>query len=139
MSQALRNKIQSPQQNIRLARTSSTQLREDGILQVDAYPDAEIKLADAIELINHQAALAAGDNRPLLVNFGKIKSIDRNARAYFGGRQAEKNVTASALVITSHIGRVIGNFMLGLNKPPYPVRLFTNEDEALTWLKEFLK
>lgn len=31
--------------------------------------------------------------------------------------------------------RAIDNFFMGLNKPLFPTRLFTSEEEALTWLK----
>ncbi|MGK5088175.1 STAS/SEC14 domain-containing protein [Bdellovibrionota bacterium FG-2] len=120
-------------------RISTTFLRKDGILQVDVSPNAEMNLSDAVESINAQAVLAAGIKRPLLVRMGSMKSMSRDARSYLGGPEAAKNVYATALVIGSPIGRVIGNFFLGLNKTIYPTRLFTSEEDAISWLKELLK
>ncbi|MDH5682649.1 MAG: hypothetical protein OEZ36_13750 [Spirochaetota bacterium] len=34
----------------------------------------------------------------------------------------------------SPISRVIGNFFLGLNRPLFPVKLFTEKNEASKWL-----
>jgi hypothetical protein len=31
----------------------------------------------------------------------------------------------------------MGNFFLGLNKPHFPTKLFTSEEKAEVWLKEF--
>ena len=50
---------------------------------------------------------------------------------------------APVLVTRAHLRspltRAIGNFFLGLNKPLMPTRLFTSEEEALAWLKTFVK
>ena len=126
-------------QNIIETRVARTFLRQDAILQVDTFPSSEFKLSDAVECIKAQAVLANGIRRPLLVNLGKIKSIDRESRAYLGGVEAEKNVNSTALITSSPVGRIIGNFMMGLNKTLYPTRLFTEEQEALEWLRGFLK
>jgi hypothetical protein len=119
-------------------RTLRVFLREDGILQAETLPNTSMALADAVEAIKAQAIVARGTKRPLLVNLQSIKSIDRDARVYLGGAEAAKVVNSTALLINSPLGRVIGNFMIGLNKTLYPTRLFTTEAEAVEWLEEFL-
>lgn len=116
-------------------RVGKVYLRDDGIMQVDAYPDSKVTLADAIEAIKAQAIVAEGQKRALMVNMNTIKSMERDARVYFGGDVAQKNVTCTALVISSSIGKVIANFMIGLNKASFPTRVFTSEADALKWLK----
>lgn len=120
------------------SRAGTTQLRADGMLQVDCFAGAEIDINDAKELIAAQATLAAGTKRALLVNLGAIQSIDRTARTYLGGEEAAQNVKATALVISSRVGQVIGNFMTGLNKTLYPTRIFTAEADAIAWLQQYL-
>lgn len=66
-----------------------------------------------------------------------IKSMDREARRFFAGPECAKAESAAALVIGSPITKAIGNFFLGLNKPIIPTRLFTNEADAIVWLKTF--
>ncbi len=41
------------------------------------------------------------------------------------------------LLIGSPVSRVIGNFFMGLNKPIYPTKLFTDPQKAIRWLQTF--
>jgi hypothetical protein len=36
------------------------------------------------------------------------------------------------------VSRIIGNFYMGINKTAMPVKMFSNEKEAMAWLKTFL-
>ncbi|MCX6175173.1 MAG: STAS/SEC14 domain-containing protein [Ignavibacteriales bacterium] len=76
---------------------------------------------------------------PLLVDVRQQKSISREARHFYSSKEVTDNVTALAFLVESTTSKVLANFFLGLNKPPYPTKLFTNEDEAIEWLKGFLK
>ena len=51
--------------------------------------------------------------------------------------EATKYLTAAALIIANPVSRIIGNFFMGLNKTAFPFQLFTNQEEALKWLKSF--
>lgn len=131
--------LQISNEGIIQSKNARTWLRNDGILHVDMIADSQTILSDAVELISAQKTLAAGIKRPLLVQLGKIKSMNRDARMYLGGHEAEENVIATALVIISPIGEIIGNFFIGLNKTLYPIRLFSSEERAIKWLTGFIK
>ncbi|MCB1193628.1 MAG: STAS/SEC14 domain-containing protein [Leptospiraceae bacterium] len=118
-------------------KTTKTFLRKDGLIQVDALPNSKMTIEDAIENIEAQKSLANGKKYPLLVNLGAVGSINRDARVYLGGTEAEKNISATAIVVSSIVGKIIGNFMIGLNKTIYPTRLFTEVREAIAWLEQF--
>lgn len=120
-------------------RTASIRLRSDGIVYNELFPNAEVTLDDAIANVKVGATLCGTKKLPVLVKFGSVKSLSRDARQYFGGAETAKCTSAIALLISSSIGKVIGNFMIGFNKTLYPTRLFTSEDEAIAWLKGFLK
>ena len=113
-----------------------TFLRPDGILQVDVKEGAEFHLEDAKESIKAQKILVRGKKRPLLVNLAGVRSMSREAREYLGGAEAAENVSVVAIVISSFMARMIGNFFIGLNKTLYPTRLFNSQQDALAWLKE---
>ena len=113
-------------------------LRKDGILHVEAFPNCEIGLEEAKAFIEAQRVLAGGIKRPLFVNLKHITSIDRPARLYLGGLEAANNVISTALLINSSINRIIGNFMIGMNKTLYPTQLFDSEEKAFEWLNTFL-
>jgi len=121
-----------------VTRTRRYRLGEDGILRVGARPGSEETLADAVENLRAASALAQGRKRPFLVEVETLRSVDREARAYYASRENTKHVSAAAVLVKSPLLRTISNFFLALNKPAFPMRLFTSEDEALAWLKSFL-
>jgi hypothetical protein len=89
---------------------------------------AEVKAAEA-------RALAAGVPRPLLIDISGVRSIDRDARAVLGDAQMS---TAVALVGSGPVDRVLGNFVLGGQRPACPVTFFASKAEAIAWLASFL-
>jgi len=111
---------------------------DDGIIKLICFTrDETIEKArialDAFKIISE------GKKNPLLVDIRQQKSISREARLFYSGKEFTDQVTSLAFVVESAISKVLANFFLGLNKPPYPTRLFTNEDEAIEWLKNYLK
>lgn len=130
---------QTQSEGVITTRIANIYIRTDGIIQCDGFAGTEIILQDAVDCINAQAQLAEGKKRPILVTLNSVKSMDREARMYFGGEEAAKNANSTALVVSSPIGRVIGNFFIGLNKSRFPTKLFTSEDEAVAWLKKFIE
>lgn len=110
-------------------------LDDEGIIHVDVKPGTSLLLADAEEAIRALAQLCGGTRRPVLVDMSKTHGIDRAARNYFAGAETAKHESAAALIVKSPLTRALGNFFLGLNKPLMPTRLFSDENEALAWLR----
>lgn len=109
---------------------------QDGVARTVVKPDAEISLQDAKENSVAVNSLQGKSSFTLLVDTRKIKSITKEARDHFSLNGRESRVVAFAIIIGSPLSRVIGNFFMGLNKPRVPVKLFTNEEKALTWSKQ---
>jgi hypothetical protein len=83
---------------------------------------------------------AAGDKDYLcLIDSRKVNSITKEARDYLASDDGSKHIIASALVLDSKVGKLLGNFFLQINKPKVPLRLFTNRNDALEWLNSFKK
>ena len=121
-------------------RTNRNWLRSDGILQSETLPGASQSLADARENLTAYVQLAGGRRRPLLMDMRTVSGpLDRTAREYFAGPQYAAVVSATALLVGSPVGRLIGSFVLRLTRPVSPGRIFTSESEALAWLKGFLE
>ena len=70
--------------------------------------------------------------KPLLLDVTGVESISRSARAVFGSSRA---ASAVAVFGVSPVDRVIANFLLGGNFPPFPTKYFTRMDEAVSWLE----
>jgi hypothetical protein len=110
-------------------------LGADGILRAVCKHNAELHLTDAEDAIRQLAAFSNGIRYPVLVDLTGLKSISREARAYFSGPETAKVESAAALVVRSPMAKAIGNFFMGLNKGTIPACLFTSESTALEWLR----
>jgi hypothetical protein len=115
-----------------------TWMGADGIARTKVKDGANVTLPEAKEnsvAVNNLST--AGNTFPLLIDSRNIHSITKEARDFFSMNNRESCILAFAIIIDSPLSRIIGNFFMGLNKPRVPARLFTDEKEALNWLKEF--
>jgi len=113
-------------------------LDDEGIVRAESKLQVELNLADAQEVISTIAAVSRGMRRPMLADLTGLKSMSRDARAYFAGPETASVQSAAALLISSPMARAIGNFFMGLNKALVPARLFTSKPLALEWLRSYL-
>lgn len=114
---------------------SKIHMDDEDIIHYEYLSETEITLKGAkteIKLINK---LCNGKKVPLLVNLSKTKSVTKDAREYYSGSESAKVKSAAALIVNSPLHKIMGNFFWGINKPPYPVKLFTSEEKAINWLK----
>ncbi len=107
----------------------------DGLIRAITKP-IEHTLTEARETMDvyRQHTEAIGHKVRLLVDMRQLTTMSREARLLYQGEEAGAIMMGSALLIDSGISKVIGNFVMGLNKGPVRARLFTSEDQALAWL-----
>ena len=120
-------------------RIASVWLDNDGIIRSVLVPHAEVTLEGAEETAAAYQQVSQGIPRPLLTDSRLVKSVDRPSRIYGTSDAVASVVSALAVLIASPVSRIVGNFFLRVNKPPYPMRLFTSEEEAIEWLKGFIE
>jgi len=72
---------------------------------------------------------------PGLVLTQEVKSSEPEARSIFGGWKETSDTEWFAVVVTSPLLRVTGNFILRVSKSQRR-KMFTTEAEALRWLDE---
>lgn len=111
-------------------------LSEDNILYTSCVPKTEMTLEDGIESTHISAEMVKNTPRPLLCDLTNVVKMSKECRSHFAGADHAKTFSKCALIVTSPISTLIGNFFLGLNKPLKPTRLFTNREEGLKWLRE---
>jgi hypothetical protein len=116
--------------------TARYTLRSDGIIVQTVKTGARQELKDAKENIALYLRLAGGQKRALLVDLRESGATGRGVREYYA--QNAVHLVASAFLIGSSLSRMIGNFFINLNKPVSPCRLFTDEADAIAWLKQKL-
>lgn len=106
----------------------------EGITRVALPAGKHISSALAQSAAQVAAQLAAGKPRPVMVDITGILSIDREARNLIG---RATSASAVAIVGSSPVDRVVGNFILGAEPPDYPVQFFSAAAEALLWLDRY--
>ena len=111
-------------------------LRPDGIVQLVRGPRTTVLVEDAHAALEAMARLTGGRPSPLLVDMHDTGSLDRPTRTEFTRRGDLQ--TAAALIVGTPLSRVMANFILGVSKPPFPVRLFDNEASAVAWLQSLV-
>lgn len=89
----------------------------------------------------NEAVNRLGDGRrfPNLITVGKYTTITKEARDYAASDEANKYTLADGYVLHSFHQKIIANFFIKFNKPKMPVRFFNNEEDALEWLRQFVK
>lgn len=114
------------------------QYKED-IVFSDMKFKKKVSLEDTKENMKAIRAFVPEGKRILYVaNIAKLKGMDRDARDF-----AEKNtvfpsmIRANAMLVSNRISKMVGNFLIGLNKASIPMKLFTDIDKAVEWLRTF--
>lgn len=107
----------------------------EGIIRTEAKPGVDIILPYAIENSLVVNELCRGRKHPLLIDLKHLQSITPDARAYFSARDRETDICAFAFLIHSNFQRMVGNIFIQFNRPPIPTKLFTDENQALAWLR----
>jgi hypothetical protein len=111
-------------------------LRPDNILYTDCFPNTIMTLEDGKESTRISAEMVNYQPLPLLCDLTNVVKMTQECRKHFAGPAHAATFSKCALIVTSPVSRIIGNFFLGLNKPLKPTRLFTSKEEGLKWLKE---
>ncbi len=109
---------------------------QDGILCIDCLPNTIMTIEEGKASTQMGRELIDGKPRPLLCDLTNVVKMTRECRQYFAGSEHATILTKSALIVTSPISRIIGNFFLMANKPIKPIRLFSNKEDALIWLNK---
>lgn len=71
----------------------------------------------------------------LLADVSNIKAVSKGARDFMGSLEAYKGIQGSALITTSAVALMLGNFYLRFSTQPKPTRLVRTHQEGLEWLR----
>ena len=117
-------------------RSSRYWVDDEGFIRGVLREGVEYQLADAEEMMALHRQMTGGQPRGLLMDIRAVRALPREVRAYFTQPEHAEVHRAVALLVGSPLSRAIGNFFLGFNKPAMPMRLFSEEESALEWLRK---
>jgi len=70
----------------------------------------------------------------LLVNMTNLVGVSKEARTMVSNNEMTKTHKAVAMLVSNPLTKLIASFFLGMNKPKFPIKSFTNSDDAVLWL-----
>ncbi len=70
----------------------------------------------------------------LLVEMNNLMGVSKDARTMVGNKDMTKAHKAVGMLVDTPLTKLIASFFLGLNKPQFPIKSFTNKEEAIAWL-----
>jgi hypothetical protein len=119
-------------------RTAVSRIDADGIFHVTALPGVEETLADAQESFRANAVFRTGRSLPTLIDLRGVKSQSRDVRQFYSSPEVTQTISARALLVSSRVSMLMANFLMTISRVSLPTRVFTDEAEAIEWLKGFV-
>src|SRR5262245_59003398 len=110
-------------------------LSADDIVHIECLPNTVMTITEGIISTMVVREIVNSTPLPMLCDLTNVVRLTRECREHFAGPEHAAIFTRCALIVSSPIAKIIGNFFLGANAPLRPTRLFTNKVEALKWLK----
>ena len=109
---------------------------DDGVLFIE-FDKETLTSEDVKRHIEMVTPLAeqGGISLPVLLDFGKLTYMDREAREYAAAAMDPKWNKKLAAVYHNPVQRVLASFFLGLNKVRMPLNITGSREEALEWLR----
>lgn len=118
---------------------SIIQINDNGIMVVRILPDIHQTLELAKINIKKCLEVSGGRKCPLLLDLRSCVPLQPVVRQYYADNEVAGYFTVIAILIeASSFGTAIGNFYLKVSRSGAPKKLFTNEQEGLKWLANFL-
>ena len=103
---------------------------------IEGKEGEHIELSDAIEMRDANLKLTDGKPFCLLMNgITSYHTYSSEAKELFASEEYCKLRRAVAFISNSLPVTLLVKFFINLNKPKSPSRVFSNKEEALTWLK----
>jgi hypothetical protein len=125
-------------QPMRETKTAMIELEDEGVLVVRIRDGARQDLSDAEQNLGAALIERGGKRRPLLIDIRDALPLDAEVRHYYSGQVLISGFTALALLVdASPLGRMMANVYFRVARPGIPTRLFTDGDDARSWLGEY--
>ncbi len=116
-------------------------IRQEGVVHAKVLYGIEINLEKAKTYHALVQYLTKDTAHSTVIDLSGVSAISPEAREFLQNKSSQWGKTiAVALVTSTFTARVIGNFFLTINKPSYPVKIFTDPLIAQHWAyTEYLK
>lgn len=105
------------------------------IFKATFKPGVQIEYQNVDEAFSAYNNIGRGQKSIILIDLSGIRQVDLLSRRAMVESRFEDRIQAAGVIVRDPISRMLGNFILGINRPRIPVKLFTNEPDALVWAR----
>lgn len=109
---------------------------KDGVVIAAIRPGVTQSLADAQDNLKAIETLAGPVRHPLMIDMRNALPLTVEARHFYAAQKMSDTFTAMALLVHgSPLGQMLGNVYFRMARHKVQLRMFTDENKALAWLK----
>lgn len=118
---------------------TSTEIIEfsDGIVFCRLKKGINMSLEEGKENMKAISEVTNGVRSPVFVDITESKGISKDCRNLFTSEEVADIQSAVAMLVDSAFTKMIANFFIGLNKTPFPLKMFKDRNEAINWLSQY--
>lgn len=120
-------------------KTTEIILHDKGYAAIRYKPGAMVDLSSAKEDFEKSMQLSEGQPFPIFVDARGLKHATREARIYNAREELKGLIIASAVLVDSIPTRIMANMYMTFQKPGFPIKVFSNEYDAMQWLNAYIK
>lgn len=102
------------------------------------FKSAEVNFEIAQKSLEERKKITEKKTLPLLVDISHVKSVSKEARELLAHKDHTVGLSASALLTSSYLSKIIGNLFLKFNKPSIPTRIVNTKEEGVKFLSTFV-
>lgn len=111
---------------------------KEGIVSGFYKTDLMIDLLVAKQVVQQRKEFFNNNDYPVMIFDNGVRGMNKEARDYFSSAEGSAGIKAAALILKFSFSKMFGNFLLKINKPIIPVKIFNDEKKARIWLQQFL-
>ena len=110
---------------------------ENNIVFFKYKPSIVIDINTAKDLVKNRMDYTAGKSVYTLIDFTNVKSVTKEARDYMNSPEGGlKGILGGAFLSNSVVATLFVNLYLKVSTPSVPAKFFTNEKDAVGWLRK---
>ncbi|HOP43966.1 MAG TPA: hypothetical protein PLA11_10645 [Flavobacteriales bacterium] len=109
---------------------------EEDIAHCHFHDGATADKAQVQAMFDAMAKARGGAKSLFLVSFGQGATLTNDARAHASSPESSAYIAADAILLRDFGHQLSANAFVRVNRPQRPIQLFSDKDEAVTWLKQ---
>lgn len=113
-------------------------LTNEGIGHQHFKDNVTMDIPEQLENLDAIIKICKGHPTPFVITAGKNFIITKDARDHALSLEVRSPINANAIVVQNLAYRLIAEFFIKVQKPKMPYKIFTDQESAFEWCKQFL-